>query len=216
MADDYDPAQAPWPENNSYVESNPDNAQSGTIQQAEYNVGADISAAAEEPEYDPASLPLTIDPAPAPQATSLSPQVPAAEVPLRPSPQRAAPPKKKPRTAGGFIADSDSEDEAPAKNAPAQPAANNAGAAEYGVAAKPATLVPESTTTTPVPPPVPTVDRIAQLEDRVREDPRGAMDAWLGLILEHRARNDIEKARATYERFFAVFPQAVCSLSLFP
>ncbi|KAL2023732.1 hypothetical protein VTK56DRAFT_1446 [Thermocarpiscus australiensis] len=52
------------------------------------------------------------------------------------------------------------------------------------------------------------VDKIAQLEDRIREDPRGAMDAWLALIAEHRAKNDIEKARQVYERFFATFPQA--------
>lgn len=53
------------------------------------------------------------------------------------------------------------------------------------------------------------VDKIAQLEARVRDDPRGAMDAWLALIAEHRARTDIEQARQVYERFFAVFPQAV-------
>ncbi|SPQ24730.1 b246e5c7-ed4d-46ae-aa76-2c0df1500e00 [Thermothielavioides terrestris] len=34
------------------------------------------------------------------------------------------------------------------------------------------------------------------------------MDAWLALIAEHRAKNDIEQARQTYERFLAVFPQA--------
>lgn len=55
----------------------------------------------------------------------------------------------------------------------------------------------------------PPVDKITQLEDRIRDDPRGAMDAWLALIAEHRAKNDIGQARQVYERFFAAFPQAV-------
>ncbi|KAK3384974.1 hypothetical protein B0H63DRAFT_395673 [Podospora didyma] len=52
------------------------------------------------------------------------------------------------------------------------------------------------------------VDKIALLEDRIRDDPRGAMDAWLALINEHRHRSNIEELRLVYERFFAVFPQA--------
>ncbi|KAI4255224.1 MAG: hypothetical protein L6R42_006835 [Xanthoria sp. 1 TBL-2021] len=51
-------------------------------------------------------------------------------------------------------------------------------------------------------------DKIGILEDRTREDPRGDMDAWLELISEYRKRNKIQEARATYERFFLVFPAA--------
>ncbi|KAL2072103.1 hypothetical protein VTL71DRAFT_11446 [Oculimacula yallundae] len=51
-------------------------------------------------------------------------------------------------------------------------------------------------------------DRIGILEDRIKEDPRGDMDAWLSLISEHRKRNKLDDARAVYERFFKVFPQA--------
>lgn len=52
-------------------------------------------------------------------------------------------------------------------------------------------------------------DRVGILEDRIQEDPRGDIAAWLELIGEHRSRNKIESARETYERFFKVFPHAV-------
>ncbi|KAL9030316.1 MAG: hypothetical protein Q9196_001544 [Gyalolechia fulgens] len=51
-------------------------------------------------------------------------------------------------------------------------------------------------------------DRIGILEDRIQEDPRGDMDAWLSLIDEFRKRGKLDEARATYERFFVVFPAA--------
>lgn len=54
-------------------------------------------------------------------------------------------------------------------------------------------------------------DRVGILEDRIKEDPRGDMDAWLSLISEHRKRNKLDDARAVYERFFKFFPMAVCS-----
>ena len=52
-------------------------------------------------------------------------------------------------------------------------------------------------------------DTTGILEDRIKEDPRGDLDAWLALIKEHRNRNKLDDARAVYERFFKVFPQAV-------
>ncbi|KAH6721494.1 hypothetical protein BKA61DRAFT_159597 [Leptodontidium sp. MPI-SDFR-AT-0119] len=51
-------------------------------------------------------------------------------------------------------------------------------------------------------------DRVGILEDRIKEDPRGDLDAWLSLISEHRKRNKLDDARVVYERFFKVFPQA--------
>lgn len=57
-------------------------------------------------------------------------------------------------------------------------------------------------------------DRIGILEDRIKEDPRGDIDAWLSLITEHRKRNKIEDARAVYERCLKVFPQSVSFLIL--
>ncbi|KAK3321599.1 hypothetical protein B0H66DRAFT_175913 [Apodospora peruviana] len=54
----------------------------------------------------------------------------------------------------------------------------------------------------------PAPDRFSVLEDRVRDDPRGAMDAWLALIAERRARGDLEASRQVFDRFLAIFPQA--------
>ena len=55
-------------------------------------------------------------------------------------------------------------------------------------------------------------DRVGILEDRIKEDPRGDLEAWLSLIEEHRKRAKTDDARNVYERFLAVFPSAVCSL----
>ncbi|KAF9891138.1 mRNA 3'-end-processing protein rna14 [Aspergillus nanangensis] len=49
-------------------------------------------------------------------------------------------------------------------------------------------------------------DRVGILEDRIQEDPRGDMSAWLELLNEHRSRNRIDCARDVYERFLKVFP----------
>ena len=52
-------------------------------------------------------------------------------------------------------------------------------------------------------------DRIGILEDRIKEDPRGDLDAWQNLINEHKKRGKLEDARNVYERFLVVFPSAV-------
>lgn len=52
-------------------------------------------------------------------------------------------------------------------------------------------------------------DRVGILEDRIKEDPRGDLEAWQNLIGEHRKRGKIDDARKVYERFLAVFPSAV-------
>lgn len=57
-------------------------------------------------------------------------------------------------------------------------------------------------------------DTVGILEDRIKEDPRGDLDAWLSLISEHRKRNKLDDARAVYERFFKVFPSAVSHVIL--
>ncbi len=59
-------------------------------------------------------------------------------------------------------------------------------------------------------------DRIGILEDRIKDDPRGDLDAWVSLIHEHRKRNKFEDARRVYERFFKVFPSAVGCRRLLP
>ncbi|OLN96066.1 mRNA 3'-end-processing protein RNA14 [Colletotrichum chlorophyti] len=51
-------------------------------------------------------------------------------------------------------------------------------------------------------------DTIGILEDRVKEDPRGDMDAWLSLIAEYRRSDQLDALRDVYGRFVQVFPQA--------
>ncbi len=52
-------------------------------------------------------------------------------------------------------------------------------------------------------------DTIGMLEDRVKADPRGDIQAWLHLLNEHKKRGKIEDARSVYERFLSLFPSAV-------
>jgi cleavage stimulation factor subunit 3 len=245
----YDPAHlgSAWDDNGGYEVTDGNNQEhmqhSSDQVQAEYSLDPAQHASGDLPspdgatgevgEYDPTAA---VAAAPAAGAAA---QPAADQVPLRPSPQRAA--KQKPRTAGGFlVGDSDSEDdETPvaASSGRAPGAASQSSASrsplQHSITAKQATVVPSNAelaaqvnTAAPAgppengntaapsapeaaaPPPV-AVDRIAQLEDRIRSDPRGAMDAWLALIAEHRAKNDIEQSRQVYERFLAVFPQAV-------
>lgn len=58
-------------------------------------------------------------------------------------------------------------------------------------------------------------DRVGMLEDRIKEDPRGDMDAWLNLIKEHQSRNKFDEARRVYDRFLQVFPSAVSHLAAY-
>lgn len=58
-------------------------------------------------------------------------------------------------------------------------------------------------------------DRIGILEDRIAEDPRGDIEAWLSLIDEHRRRHKHDEARAVFERFLKTFPSSVSHLIVF-
>lgn len=88
---------------------------------------------------------------------------------------------------------------------------------------KPATPIPQqssavpassSTSTSTSKPRLPQ-DQIGKLEDRIAEDPKGDVNAWLELIALYRAKNKLEDARQVYERFFEVFPTAVSIQILF-
>ena len=57
-------------------------------------------------------------------------------------------------------------------------------------------------------------DTIGILGDRIKEDPRGDMDAWLSLLGELRSRNKKDEVRSVYNRFFREFPLAVRSTLL--
>jgi cleavage stimulation factor subunit 3 len=54
-------------------------------------------------------------------------------------------------------------------------------------------------------------DIIGILEDRIKEDRRGDMDAWLSLLGELRSRNKKDEVRKVYNDFFGEFPLAVRS-----
>lgn len=69
--------------------------------------------------------------------------------------------------------------------------------------------VPATSVTASLPKPRLPQDTVGRLEDRIAEDPRGDMEAWLSLIDDHRKRHKFDEARAVYERFFQVFPSAV-------
>lgn len=78
------------------------------------------------------------------------------------------------------------------------------------------------TTAAPAPPPqtngsvpaTPTTqrlphDKVGQLEDRIKDDPRADTDAWMTLISHYREKGQLDQVRSVYERFFKVFPDAV-------
>lgn len=58
-------------------------------------------------------------------------------------------------------------------------------------------------------------DVVTKLEERIKQDPRAALDAWLELMAELRRRNDIDALRGVYDRFLVVFPQSVGLFYLF-
>ncbi|KAK3990965.1 hypothetical protein QBC44DRAFT_60050 [Cladorrhinum sp. PSN332] len=164
--------------------------------------------------YDPDSV-----------ASSLPVVAPAA--PVKPSPQPAA--VKKPRTAGGFlVGDSDTEDEddeAPQVGAPSEQSSasillksaqvqDSAGVPSNPPPAPQVTQIVAAPSASPAAQrpvsqsPQPPVNRIADLERRVLDDPRGALDAWQALIAEHKRNNDIVQTRQTFDRVLAIFPHA--------
>ncbi|KAG0137661.1 hypothetical protein HOY82DRAFT_646849 [Tuber indicum] len=51
-------------------------------------------------------------------------------------------------------------------------------------------------------------DIAGQLEDRIAEDPKGDIDAWLALIEDQMKKGKMDDVRAVYDRFFVVFPAA--------
>ncbi|KAM5355684.1 hypothetical protein ACJ41O_002330 [Fusarium nematophilum] len=148
-------------------------------------------------EYDPESVTIGT-PAQVPGNT-------ASATPQRPS--------SKPKMSGGFIMEaSDDEDEEPAADAP------NAEAVTSQNQTRPSTsnelnipapvAVPTPAASSNVTPALAGLDPVALLEARVKQDPRGDMDAWLNLIADHRRSSRLDQARSTYNRFLEIFPQA--------
>ena len=99
-----------------------------------------------------------------------------------------------------------SHDEVTLKPSETLPAPSMAGttSSTKDVSSTPATAVPRARLPN---------DTIGILEDRIKEDPRGDMEAWLNLLAEQKKRGKHDDARALYERFLTNFPSAVCILS---
>lgn len=106
------------------------------------------------------------------------------------------------------------EDSETIKHAPSPTVAQTASSAANSVAQSANSVQNANSASVPAPKARLPHDRIGILEDRIKEDPRGDVDAWLSLIGEHRKRNKIEDARNTYDRFFKVFPTAVSTREL--
>lgn len=243
---DYDPANqgGAWDEDEGYgVEDGSHrsaNTQHSSLEEDEDQLSHDqvLHAPGDVPSDDGASDAADYDPENVTSSVALAPQIAEPAAAPRPSPKPTA---KKPKTAGGFIVDSDSEDDdtsTPGYSGLAPPVSSNQAGGRTAsplqnvttVADAPApatsnrapsqqasSAVPTNGSDQALAAPLPALhtqqkapqDKIAVLEDRVREDPRGAMDAWLALIREHRDRGKIDGARNVYDRFLAVFPQAV-------
>jgi cleavage stimulation factor subunit 3 len=78
-------------------------------------------------------------------------------------------------------------------------------------AASKAPVTSSSSSSVPLPKARLPQDKVGIFEDRIADDPRGDVDAWMSLINEHQRRSKFDDARAVYERFFQVFPFAVSS-----
>ncbi|KAH8174728.1 suppressor of forked protein (Suf) domain-containing protein [Sarocladium implicatum] len=152
----------------------------------------DHSAEDDGADYDPESVTLgTPTQPPERQSSSSQPQRPAQT--------------QKPKVSGGFVMEaSDDEDEdgesTTAQKAPPRPSATPQ-------AIENSNGVPPRPSTNP-PPALAGLNPIAILEARVKEDPRGDMDAWLELMAEHRRNTRLEEVRSIYNRFLEVFPQS--------
>ncbi|KAF5020356.1 hypothetical protein F66182_7628 [Fusarium sp. NRRL 66182] len=126
----------------------------------------------------------------------------------------------KPKMSGGFIVEaSDDEDEEDdgaegsaaaaaalqAEDVPSQNYPAPSTASDRPVLPTPAAVPPVSSNVTPA---LAGLDPVALLEARVKQDPRGDMDAWLNLIADHRRSSRLDQVRSTYNRFLEIFPQA--------
>lgn len=90
-----------------------------------------------------------------------------------------------------------------------QPEANGLAAAPQTVPQTNGSLVTAPTARLPH-------DKVGQLEDRIKDDPKGDTDAWLTLIKHYYDKGQYQGSRDVYKRFFEVFPTAVCDLQLIP
>ncbi|KAI1173088.1 hypothetical protein F4777DRAFT_559170 [Nemania sp. FL0916] len=196
---------------------------------------ADIDEVDEDSaEYDPESVEITTT-AYDPEAVAAPPTLPPTFTPSEDHNTSTVSPRptKKPKTAGGFMVESsDDEDDAPTPhpNPPNPPNPPSTTTQPHGYAPSP--LQHEAAVQDIAPPhAIPTgngtlpttentsvgstntklrlpTDVVGMLEDRIKEDPKGDMEAWFALIEEQKRRHKIEDARRTYERLLEIIPQA--------
>ncbi|CAG9991466.1 unnamed protein product [Clonostachys byssicola] len=157
---------------------------------------AEDSGSEDGGDYDPESV--TLDSAPV-QTVETVPLV---------SSQRAA---TKPKMSGGFIVEASEDEEDDQEPQPVagykteQPdPRQSATISNESPQAPAANELPQPR----IPPVIAGLDPVALLEARIKEDPRGDMDAWQNLMADYKRRNDIEGLRKIYTRFVEVFPQA--------
>lgn len=193
-------------------------------------------------DYDPESISFDPTPAPAPAAAAPQrPSVSDAAAPTSSISQQR--PASKPKTSGGFIMeasddedededdDDDDEDEEEDEEEGGAEGEEKAGTAPPIAGGGPSptpkleeqghgpatagSAVPNANDASLAQAAVPAagIDPVALLEARVKEDPRGDMDAWLNLIANHKRRNNFDGLRNVYNRFVEVFPQAVRSMA---
>ncbi|KAJ8121153.1 hypothetical protein ONZ43_g2328 [Nemania bipapillata] len=174
-------------------------------------------------EYDPESVEITTT-AYNPESVITTPPLPVSEE--RSNSTNTSRPVKKP---GFIMGSSDDEDDAPTPPPnPLKPAPSNMQPRAYtqsplqqtNVSEEAAPLHPShagngtiaaidhpaiSSTNTKLRLPA---DVVGMLEDRIKEDAKGDIEAWFALIEEQKRRHKIEDTRNTYERFLEIFPQA--------
>lgn len=168
---------------------------------------------ADSGEYDPESVIISTTVTPVPTFAAAPP----------PTANTSSPrPAKKPKKAGGFIVgSSDDEDDTSVPESSANLQSQLVTAVADGPArAFTRSPLQQATTSTNIAPTPqvsngeqsdarPPTDIVSTLEDRIKHDPRGGMDAWLALIDETRRRNVVQDSRSIYERFLQNFPQSV-------
>ncbi|KAJ3563456.1 hypothetical protein NPX13_g8191 [Xylaria arbuscula] len=217
--------------NDQEIEAGDEEGEEGPdVDQAGPASDGDEDTADMDEEYDPESVEISTT---AYNPESYNPEsVPTPVLPDEEEPRASAPPvRSKPKTAGGFIVgSSDDEDDEPTpppqnhlnnaaqptvqprafSNSPLQktksaqditPHVNESGVSATSTIDRPGNSNANAKSRLPT-------DVVGLLEDRVKEDPRGDIEAWFALIEEQKRRHRIEETRNTYERFLKIFPKA--------
>ncbi|EGR48994.1 uncharacterized protein TRIREDRAFT_3803 [Trichoderma reesei QM6a] len=158
-------------------------------------------------DYDPEYVPD--------ESVVPDPPVPEKAAPAVPS-QRPA--SSKPKMSGGFLVEaSDDEDEDDDEGGNAAGPGQREPSASQSQAGQPTEAKASSASVPPVPTnvpsnvtatPVASLNPVTLLEARIKEDPRGDMDAWLNLIADHKRNSRLDDLRKVYNRFLEVFPQS--------